>query len=210
MAQMTCPDGLPARVGSATAGVRRPGCAGARRLTHGGLEPGWRAAGAGGRYPASTPPRLDDATTIRLYFKAMQKPPVTHEELVALLRKHGINPTRQRLEIAKVLFAKPGHLSADQVLAAVNEGRPATSKATVYNTLNLFRDRGLVREVIANPNKVFYDANTTPHYHFYDVETGELTDIDARSVEVTGLPPLPAGTVTEGVDVIVRIRSRPA
>jgi Fur family iron response transcriptional regulator len=128
-------------------------------------------------------------------------------EVAALLRRHGINPTRQRLEIARALFSSTGHLSADQVLAAVNGRRPATSKATVYNTLNLFRDRGLIREVIANPNKVFYDPNTAPHYHFYDVDTGELTDIDARSVEVRGLPALPEGTVTEGVDVIVRIRS---
>jgi Fur family transcriptional regulator, iron response regulator len=133
----------------------------------------------------------------------------TLEDLGALLSRHGINPTRQRLDIARALFASPGHLSADQVLAAVNECEPATSKATVYNTLNLFRDRGLIREVIANPNKVFYDPNTAPHYHFYHVDTGELTDIDARSVEVTGLPPLPDGTVTAGVDVIVRLRSKP-
>ena len=138
----------------------------------------------------------------------MRTRPESSEDVAALLRRYGVNPTRQRLQIAHALFASPGHLSADQVLSAVNEHRPATSKATVYNTLNLFRDRGLIREVIANPNKVFYDPNTAPHYHFYDVDTGELTDIDARSVEVTGLPPLPAGTVTEGVDIIVRVRSR--
>jgi Fur family iron response transcriptional regulator len=132
----------------------------------------------------------------------------TPQDLAALLRSYGINPTRQRLQIARALFASSGHLSADQVLSAVNAHRPGTSKATVYNTLNLLRDRGLIREVIANPNKVFYDPNTAPHYHFYDVETGELTDIDARSVEVTGLPPLPSGTVTEGVDIIVRVRSK--
>lgn len=138
----------------------------------------------------------------------MRKRFETQDEVAALLRRHGINPTRQRIEIARALFSSTGHLSADQVLALVNGRRPATSKATVYNTLNLLRDRGLVREVIANPNKVFYDPNTMPHYHFYDVDSGELTDIDARSVEVTGLPPLPEGTVTEGVDIIVRIRSR--
>jgi Fur family iron response transcriptional regulator len=62
--------------------------------------------------------------------------------------------------------------------------------------------------VIAGPGRVFYDPNTEPHHHFYDVDTGELTDIDARAIEVTGLPPLPAGAVAEGVDVIVRIRSQ--
>jgi Fur family iron response transcriptional regulator len=132
----------------------------------------------------------------------------TPEATGDLLARHGITPTRQRIEIALALFASAGHLSADQVFAVVNERRPATSKATVYNTLKLFRDRGLIREVIANPNKVFYDPNTAPHYHFYNVDTGVLMDIDARSVELTGLPPLPEGTVTEGVDVIVRLRSR--
>jgi len=131
-------------------------------------------------------------------------------DIAVLLAEYGIHPTRQRMEIARVLFSNPGHLSADGVLALVNHRRPATSKATVYNTLNLFRDRGLIREVIANPNRVFYDPNTTPHHHFYDVDSGKLTDIDARDVKISGLPPLPEGMVTEGVDIIVRIRSESA
>ena len=85
-----------------------------------------------------------------------------------------------------------------------------TSKATVYNTLNLFLEKKLIREVIVDPNKVFYDPNTAPHHHFYSVDTGELTDIDAAEVEISGLPPLPKGVVTEGVDIIVRIRSKAA
>ena len=128
------------------------------------------------------------------------------DEIVAKLRAGGVMPTRQRLEIARVLFSSAGHLSADRIHALVNERRPATSKATVYNTLKLFLGRGLIRAVIADPNKVFYDANTTPHHHFYDVHTGELIDIAADSVAVTGLPPLPLGTVAEGVDIVVRIR----
>jgi Fur family iron response transcriptional regulator len=131
-------------------------------------------------------------------------------DIDALLTEHGVHPTRQRIEIARVIFSSTGHLAADRVLALVNRRRPATSKATVYNTLKLFRDRGLIREVIANPNKVFYDRNTSPHHHFYDVDSGELTDIDARGVAISGLPPLPEGTVTEGVDIIVRIRSTAA
>ena len=59
-----------------------------------------------------------------------------------------------------------------------------------------------------DPNNVFYDPNTRPHHHFYNVDTGELADIDAAEVEVQGLPELPEGMVTEGVDIIVRVRSR--
>jgi Fur family iron response transcriptional regulator len=133
----------------------------------------------------------------------------TRDNLTALLRRHDINPTHQRIEIAHALFSRGEHLSADQVLAIVNERHSETSKATVYNTLNLFLEKKLIREVIVDPSKVFYDPNTEPHHHFYNVDTGELADIDASRIEVTGLPQLPEGMVTEGVDIIVRVRSGP-
>jgi Fur family iron response transcriptional regulator len=132
----------------------------------------------------------------------------TRDALVEMLRHHDINPTHQRIEIAHALFARGEHLSADQVLAIVNDRHSETSKATVYNTLNLFLEKKLIREVIVDPNKVFYDPNTEPHHHIYNVDNGELTDIDASRIEVSGLPQLPDGMVTDGVDIIVRVRSR--
>ncbi len=132
----------------------------------------------------------------------------TRDALIALLRQHAISPTHQRLEIAHVLFGRGEHLAADQILALVNAQHAETSKATVYNTLNLFRDRGLIREVIVDPKRVFYDPNTQPHHHLYNVDTGEITDIGADALAVNGLPELPPGMVTEGVDIIVRIRAR--
>jgi Fur family iron response transcriptional regulator len=138
----------------------------------------------------------------------MKPMPYTRDSLVEMLRRHGINPTHQRIEIAHALFARAEHLSADQILAIVNNRHSETSKATVYNTLNLFLEKKLIREVIVDPHKVFYDPNTEAHHHFYHLDTGELTDIDAGQVEVAGLPLLPEGMVTDGVDIIVRIRSR--
>jgi len=132
--------------------------------------------------------------------------PYTRDALVEMLRRHDINPTHQRIEIAHALFARGEHLSADQVLAIVNDRHSETSKATVYNTLNLFLEKKLIREVIVDPNKVFYDPNTEPHHHLYNIDTGELTDIDASRIEVSGLPQLPDGMVTDGVDIIVRVR----
>lgn len=131
----------------------------------------------------------------------------SRHELIALLRKQGIAPTHQRLEIANVLFSRGEHLAADQILTLVNERHAETSKATVYNTLNLFRDCGLIREVIVDPKRVFYDPNTQPHHHLYNVDTGEITDIPAADLAVSGLPELPPGMVTEGVDIVVRIRA---
>jgi Fur family iron response transcriptional regulator len=130
----------------------------------------------------------------------------TRDNLADKLRAHGINPTHQRIEIAYALFSRHEHLSADQVMAIVNERHSETSKATVYNTLNLFLEKMLIREVIVDPNKVFYDPNTEPHYHMYDLESGRLTDINAADINVTGLPELPPGVVTEGMDIIIRVR----
>ena len=134
----------------------------------------------------------------------------TRDNLADLLRSQAINPTHQRIEIAYAIFSRGEHLSADQILAQVNDRAAETSKATVYNTLNLFLEKKLIREVIVDPSKVFYDPNTTPHYHFYNVDTGALTDIDARDIRVSGLPELPQGMATEGVDIIVRVRSTAA
>lgn len=129
------------------------------------------------------------------------------DDVVGKLRACGIMPTRQRVEIAQVLFARCEHMSADQLLAAVNAREARASKATVYNTLNLFARHKLVREVLVDPDRVFYDPNTTPHHHFYNVDTGEISDIDANDVAFAQLPELPQGMVSDGVDVVVRIRS---
>ena len=136
----------------------------------------------------------------------MEKQQYTRDDMAGLLREHGINPTHQRIEIAYALFSRQEHLSADQIMAVVNDRHSEVSKATVYNTLNLFKQHKLVREVIVDPSKVFYDPNTGPHHHFYNLQSGELIDIDASKVQIQGLPALPTGMVTEGVDVIVRIR----
>jgi Fur family transcriptional regulator, iron response regulator len=130
------------------------------------------------------------------------------ERIAGLLREHGITPTHQRMEIAQVLFERHAHLSADQILANVNTRHAETSKATVYNTLRLFLEKKLVRELIVDPARIVYDPNTTPHHHLYDVVTGQLTDIPAGDIKVLGLPPLPPGVDAEGVDIIVRTRPR--
>lgn len=136
----------------------------------------------------------------------METMQMTRENLAEKLRARGINPTHQRIEIANVLFSRQQHMSADQIMAIVNERHSETSKATVYNTLNLFLERSLIREVIVDPTKVFYDPNTAPHYHLYNVQSGQLTDIDASDIRVSGLPNLPPGMVTEGMDIVIRVR----
>jgi len=125
-----------------------------------------------------------------------------------LLIEHGISPTQQRRHIARILFARPQHLSAEQILERVNSEQHVASKATVYNTLGLFARKGLVREVIVDPSKIFYDSNTGPHYHFYNTESGALEDIEAGHLTIDQLPQLPKETELDGVDVIIRVKPK--
>lgn len=134
-----------------------------------------------------------------------QQPLVAAEHIAEHLRVHGITPTQQRVDIAEILFTRAQHLSADQVLEVVNQDQALVSKATVYNTLGLFARKGLIREVIVDPSKVFYDSNVEAHHHFYNVDTGELIDIGAADVKVENLSALPEGTEASGVDVVIRI-----
>jgi len=128
------------------------------------------------------------------------------KDVVRTLTNLGISPTPQRMQIAAALLSKPQHLSAEQVMHLVNQTSNVVSKATVYNTLGLFARKGLVREVIVDPNKVFYDSNTGHHHHFYNVVTGELADVDAAQLDIAKLPLPPHGTICDGIDVIIRVR----
>ena len=128
-------------------------------------------------------------------------------EILAKFEDHGVLPTPQRLEVADVLLSKPQHLSADQIIDKLREENSSVSKATVYNTLNLFEKRGLVKECLVDPERRFYDSTTQPHHHFYNADTGELSDIPMSDIEVSGLPQLPSGTQLEGAELIVRVRN---
>ena len=140
----------------------------------------------------------------------MNSAPNMHDiaEIKIFMKQRGINPTAQRIQIARILLSRFQHLSADQVLKAVNEEQTIVSKATVYNTLNLFAEKGLVRQVIVDPNKVFYDSNTSAHFHIYNEDSGQLIDLDAGKLEISEIPELPDNTVECGVDVIIRIRNQ--
>jgi Fur family iron response transcriptional regulator len=130
----------------------------------------------------------------------------TRVEVINLLRSRAITPTEQRIEIGQLLFNETQHITADILLEKVNKGRNKVSKATVYNTLGLFAQKGLIREVIVDPNRLFYDTNLEPHHHFYYSDTERLEDVSAEQVNINKLPDLPEGMDIEGIDVIIRVR----
>jgi Fur family iron response transcriptional regulator len=129
------------------------------------------------------------------------------KQVTAQLVHNSINPTRQRVEIGMCLFDCDKHITADQLLELVNKGRHEVSKATVYNTLGLFASKGLLREVVVDPGKQIFDTNTTPHHHVYNVDTGELHDIEPGNLVVSGLPTLDKSIEVTGVDIVVRVRN---
>ncbi len=133
---------------------------------------------------------------------------LNRKRTVNILKAHGINPTQPRVAIGSILLAPRQHLSALQLLDLVNQDSEVVSKATIYNTVALFVRKRLVHEVILNPANVFYDSNTTYHHHFYNVSTGVVTDIPEEQIIISQLPELPYGTVTESVDVTIRLRDK--
>ena len=125
------------------------------------------------------------------------------------LRQAGLRPTRQRLALARLLFAQGHrHITAEQLQAEAEKARVAVSLATIYNTLHQFTEAGLLREVVVEAGRSYFDTNTHDHHHFFMVDTGALVDISGDRLGVAPLPEAPAGTTVERVDVIVRVRRR--
>ena len=119
----------------------------------------------------------------------------------------GISPTPRRVQIADLVFQRQQHVTAEEVYEQLIAGSRHVSRATVYNTLKILVDHGLLRQVMAEATRVFYDSNISPHHHFFDIDSGELKDIEAEQFEILGMPEPPPGKSVAGVDVVVRLKS---
>lgn len=128
---------------------------------------------------------------------------------IALERLRAVNlrPTRQRLALARLLLEKGDrHVTAEQLHAEAVAAGIGVSLATVYNTLHQFTDCGLLREVVVEPGRSYFDTNVSDHHHFFCGATGQLQDISGQDLTVSGLPMPPSGTEIHSVEVIVRVR----
>ncbi len=125
------------------------------------------------------------------------------------LRGAGLRPTRQRLSLAELLFDGTNrHVTAEALHAEAQSAGIRVSLATIYNTLHQFTEVGLLRQVVVDGARTYFDTNIDDHHHFYFEDEGDLADIPGDSIEVTGLPPMPEGTAQARVDVIVRVKGR--
>ena len=134
-----------------------------------------------------------------------------YSSLIEQLKAAGLRPTRQRLALSKLLFDQGDrHLTAEQLHGEAVAANVPVSLATVYNTLNQFTAAGLLREVVVDPGRSYFDTNVAEHHHFYCEDTCALQDIPSDNVELKGLPPVPRGTRVSRVDVIIRVETEEA
>ncbi|MBL95981.1 MAG: transcriptional repressor [Magnetovibrio sp.] len=124
-----------------------------------------------------------------------------------ILRSADLRPTRQRLSLAKMLFVEcDQHVTADWLYNKALSNGVSVSLATVYNTLNQFTKKGLLRHIIVDSNSSYFDTNTNHHHHFFFEGTGQLKDIPSDVIKIHGIPLLPDGATIDRIDIIIRVR----
>lgn len=132
--------------------------------------------------------------------------PLRPQDMSVCLRSVGLRPTKQRLALARTLFCGGDrHVSAESLHAEVTAQGISVSMATVYNALHCFLDAGLIRQVVVDSTRTYFDTNTAPHHHFFDERANTLTDIPVGAVDLGTLPQAPAGKRIASVDVILRL-----
>ena len=130
-----------------------------------------------------------------------------YSALIERLKTAGLRPTRQRLALAKLLLeGGHRHVTAEQLHGEARDADVRVSLATVYNTLHQFIRAGLLREVVVDAGRSYFDTNMADHHHFYVEDSGELVDLDGTAVELANLPRPPAGREITRVDVVIRVK----
>lgn len=131
----------------------------------------------------------------------------TYSRCLEKLQKAGLRPTKQRLGLARLLFeGESNHVTAEKLHKDAHNARLQISLATVYNTLNQFREAGLLQEVVIKSGNSYFCTNVEKHHHIFNETTGELTDIPATDLAFARFPKLPEGLELDKVDVVIRVR----
>tara|TARA_B110000091_G_C13668192_1_gene412587 strand:- start:554 stop:967 length:414 start_codon:yes stop_codon:yes gene_type:complete len=125
-----------------------------------------------------------------------------------LLKDKSITPTKQRLEIAELVFAKDQHFTAAQLIEQVRDKKLPISQATVYNTLCLFESTGLLKTIDLQNDCKFYDTNLHSHHHIYNTSTNVLTDISTDKIEFSKIPNIPAHLELEQTEVLIKVKNK--
>jgi Fur family iron response transcriptional regulator len=131
----------------------------------------------------------------------------TDQGAIARLRDAKLRPTRQRVDLVGLLFrAGDRHVTAESLHAEAARAGVQVSLATVYNTLHQFTEAGLLRQVVVDASRTYFDTNTGNHQHFFVQDEATLIDIPGENIAVAGVPAPPKGMSVERIDVVVRVR----
>ncbi len=134
----------------------------------------------------------------------------TIDTVIEMLRLAGLRPTRQRIDLGRLLFSGGHrHVTAEMLHAEAVKEDMQVSLATVYNTLHQFTGSGLLREVAIEGSKTYFDTNISDHHHFYFERDGQLIDIHGEDLAVVTLPEAPEGMEITRVDVLIRLADKP-
>ena len=126
---------------------------------------------------------------------------------IARLRDANLRPTRQRVDLVGLLFRSGDrHVTAEALHAEAARAGVQVSLATVYNTLHQFTEAGLLRQVVVDASRSYFDTNTGNHQHFFVQDEATLIDIPGENIAVAGVPAPPKGMSVERIDVVVRVR----
>ena len=132
-----------------------------------------------------------------------------NSDFIEKLRSSGLRPTKQRLEICKLLFdrKKTFHFTVETLNKKINKnGATKVSLATIYNTVEAFTSAGYLKEILTSKNKSYYDTNIKSHHHFYDEGSKELTDIHYSQIKLSKVPVPPKGKKIKNLEVVIRIQ----
>ncbi|PPR60224.1 MAG: Ferric uptake regulation protein [Alphaproteobacteria bacterium MarineAlpha4_Bin2] len=131
-----------------------------------------------------------------------------YSNVLTQLQKAGLRPTRQRLALAKLLFeGGDRHVTAEKLHNEAVEAGIKVSLATVYNALHQFTKADLLREVVVESGRAYFDTNNTTHHHIFHQATGDLYDIPDNAISSLALPEAPEGTEIDRIEIIVRVKS---
>ncbi len=125
------------------------------------------------------------------------------------VRDAGLRPTRQRVALAELLFAKGDrHLSAEELHEEAQAAGVPVSLATVYNSLHQFTEAGLLRILAVEGAKTYFDTNTSDHHHFYIEGENRIFDVEGGALSVNNLPQPPEGMEIANIDIVIRLRPK--
>jgi len=133
---------------------------------------------------------------------------MTIMKCIEFLKKNDITPTKQRVELAELIFRENQHFTAADLIGIASESGLEISQATIYNTLCLFERKNILKTIDLQNNCKFYDTNLTPHHHIYNTSTNLLTDIREEEINFSKLPNIPKSLVIEKTEVLIKVKNK--